>query len=154
MARLSRRRWLHGLAAGAAVSMLAGRGESQGTPPAPVVSEVTEPTRAAMATAALAFLNALPPDTRRRAQFSVSDKERLNWHYVPRRREGVAFKDMPASARAAAHELMKSSLSGVGYGKAVNVIRLEDVLRRLETFGLMRDPENYAFSLFGNPGSS
>jgi hypothetical protein len=36
----------------------------------------------------------------------------------------------------------------------VNIIRLEDVLRRLETFGLTRDPENYAFSVFGNPGSS
>ena len=154
MARLSRRRLLHGLAAGAAVSALAGHVESQGTPPAPALSEVSDAVRAAMAAAALAFLNALPPDTRRRAQFAVSDKERLNWHYVPRRREGVAFKDMPAPARTAAHELMKSSLSGVGYGKAVNVIRLEDVLRRLETFGLMRDPDNYAFSVFGTPGPS
>src|SRR5262249_8248063 len=39
-------------------------------------------------------------------------------------------------------------------GKAVNIFRLEEVLRRLETFGLMRDPDNYAFTLFGAPGSS
>ena len=39
------------------------------------------------------------------------------------------------AARAAAHELMKASLSAVGYAKAVNVIRLEGVLRPLVTFG-------------------
>src|SRR5215470_6666602 len=155
MVRLSRRRVLHGLAASAAASLLPHHAHGQqGSAPVPALSDVTEQTRAAMAAAALAFLDTLPPDTRRRAIFVVSDKERLNWHYVPRSRAGVPFKDMPATARTAAHELMKSSLSGVGYGKAVNVIRLEEVLRKLETFGLMRDPENYAFSVFGNPGSS
>src|SRR5262245_44766104 len=142
MARLSRRRLLHGLAASAAASVLPHQAHGQqGSSPVPALSDVSEPTRAAMAAAAPQFLDALPPDTRRRAVFVVSGKERLNWHYVPRSRAGVAFKDMPAAARTAAHELMKSSLSGVGYGKAVNVIRLEEVLRRLETLGLMRDPE-------------
>jgi hypothetical protein len=84
----------------------------------------------------------------------VGDRERLNWHYVPRGREGVPFKAMRAPGRAAAHELMKASLSAVGYTKAVNVIQLETVLRQIETFGLSRDPENYAFTVFGNPGAS
>jgi hypothetical protein len=137
MQTLTRRRLLHGLAASAAASAL----------PRPALAQVDDAVRAAMAGAALAFLGALPTDGRGRAGFSFADKERLNWHYVPRRREGVAFKDMPAAARAAAHELMKSSLSAVGYGKAVSIIRLEEVLRRLETFGLLRDPENYAFTL-------
>ncbi|MGH7385434.1 MAG: DUF3500 domain-containing protein, partial [Candidatus Rokuibacteriota bacterium] len=93
-------------------------------------------------------------DARQRAVFAFGDKERLDWHYVPRRREGVPFKAMPAPARAAAHELMKASLSAAGYGKAANVIQLEEVLRQIETFGLSRDPENYAFTVFGNPGAS
>jgi hypothetical protein len=60
---------------------------------------------------------------------------------------------MSAAARAAAHELMKASLSAVGYGKAVNVIRLEGVLREMEMFGgLRRDPDNYFVSIFGTPG--
>ncbi|MGI0064223.1 MAG: DUF3500 domain-containing protein, partial [Nitrosopumilaceae archaeon] len=110
--------------------------------------------RAAMAGAATAFLGALPDDARRRAVIAFGDKERFNWHYVPRGREGVAFKAMPAPARAAAHELMKVSLSAVGYGKAVNVIRLEGVLRQLETFGgLLRDSENYSVTVFGAPES-
>ncbi|MGH7349402.1 MAG: DUF3500 domain-containing protein, partial [Candidatus Rokuibacteriota bacterium] len=103
---------------------------------------------------ALAFLGALSADARKRAVFAFGDKERLDWHYVPRRRDGVPFKAMPAPARAAAHELMKASLSAAGYGKAVNVIQLEEVLRQIETFGLSRDPENYAFTIFGNPGAS
>lgn len=150
MGRLTRRRLLHGLAASAAASALPRHAHAQDA----ALVEVSTTTRAAMAGAAVSFLDALPPDARRRAMFAVSDKERLNWHYVPRGREGVPFKDMPTPARTAAHELMKASLSAAGYGKAVNIIRLEDVLRRLETFGLMRDPENYAFTVFGAPGPS
>jgi Protein of unknown function (DUF3500) len=140
---LTRRRLLHGLAAGAAAHAL----------PLPVLAQVGDDARAAIARAATAFLAALPADTQRGATFAFADKERQNWHYVPRQREGITFKRMPRAARAAAHELMKASLSAVGYGKAVNVIRLEEVLRQLETFGgLTRDPENYAFTIFGAPG--
>ena len=144
MRRLTRRRLLHGLAASAAAVAL----------PRPSLAQVGDAARAAMAGAALAFLGALPAETRKRAVFALGDRERLNWHYVPRGREGVPFKAMPAPARAAAHELMKASLSGVGYGKAANIIQLEEVLRRIESFGLSRDPENYAFTVFGNPGVS
>ena len=142
MAPFTRRRLLHGAAACAACAL-----------PVPAFAQPTDGARAAMAGAATAFLSTLPNDARKRAVFAFNDEERLNWHYVPRRREGLAFKDMPAPARAAGHELMKASLSAVGYGKAVNVIRLEGVLRQLETFGgLMRDPDNYLVSVFGPPG--
>src|SRR5215813_948914 len=151
MGRLTRRRLLQGAAAGVAASVLPRHARAQD----PALVDVSATARAAMAGAAVTFLDALPPEARRRAMFAVSDKERLNWHYVPRSREGVPFKAMPAPARAAAHELMKASLSSVGYGKAVNVFRLESVLRQLETFGgLLRDPDNYAVSVFGTPGPS
>jgi hypothetical protein len=107
-----------------------------------------------MAGAATAFLASLDARQRHRAVFPFGDAERMNWHYVPRRREGLAFKDMGAPSRAAAHELMKASLSAVGYAKAVNIIQLEEVLRQIETFGLSRDPENYALTIFGTPGES
>ena len=142
---ISRRRLLHGATAGAAAAVW----------PRPAWAQVSDAGRAAMASAATSFLAALSDDARRKASFDFGDKERLNWHYVPRGREGVAFKAMPPPARAAAHELMKASLSAAGYGKAVNVIRLEGVLRQLETFGgLMRDPENYLVTVFGSPGPS
>ena len=158
--RLTRRHLLHGLAASAAAGALPRSAHGQTPAPSPAPSapaasvEVGDAPRATMAGAALAFLGALPADTRRRAVFAIGDAQRLDWHYIPRRRAGVPFKEIPAAGRTAAQELMQASLSAVGYGKATAIMRLEDVLRRLETFGLTRDPENYAFSVFGNPGPS
>jgi hypothetical protein len=105
-----------------------------------------------MARAALAFLATLDSRQARRATFAFGHAERLNWHYVPRRRDGLPLKDMPAGARAAAHALLQTGLSGAGYVKASGVVQLEGVLRQLETFGgLMRDPDNYAVTIFGRP---
>lgn len=150
MARpITRRRLMHGLAAGFAA------GAAMAVRPRALLAQPADAARSAMAAAAAAFLATLSGDTQRRATFAFADKERLNWHYVPRRRAGLPFKDMPAPARAAAHELMKASLSAAGYDKAVNVIRLEAVLRRLETFGaLLRDADNYAVTVFGAPGAA
>ena len=140
---IGRRRLLHGAAAAGLVWSLGD----------PALAQIGDGGRAAIATAAGAWLAALSAEGRQRAVFAFADKERLNWGYVPRRREGLPFKAMSASARAAAHELMKVSLSSAGYDKAVNVIKLEGVLRQLETFGgLLRDPENYSVTVFGSPG--
>ena len=137
-----RRRFIHGVAAATAWAAHA-----------PAFAQVSDSASAAMAGAATAWLSALSEGERRRAVFAFADKERLNWGYVPRSREGLPFKEMSAAARAAAHELMKTSLGTAGYDKAVNVIRLEGVLRQMETFGaLSRDPENYFVSIFGTPG--
>jgi hypothetical protein len=106
-----------------------------------------------MARAALALLGKLDPRRAKQATFPFTQAERLNWHYVPRRREGLPLKDMAADARAAAHALLQAGLSAAGYAKVSDVIRLEGVLRQLETFGgLTRDPDNYAVTLFGTPG--
>src|SRR5882724_5761029 len=42
---------------------------------------------AAMATAANNFLSLLSPEQKAKATFSMDDKERLNWHFVPRERK-------------------------------------------------------------------
>jgi hypothetical protein len=140
--RIGRRRLLHG----AVGTVLAG----------PRLAWAQAPTggREAMARAATAFLVTLDDARRRRAVFAFADAERANWHYIPRRREGLPFKDMAAPSRAAAHEMLKAGLSAPGYAKAMNVIRLEDVLRQVESFGFRsRDPENYFVTVFGTPGS-
>jgi Protein of unknown function (DUF3500) len=140
---IGRRRLLHGAAATALLHGLR-----------PALVGADDAGREAMAQAASAFLAALDAGKQRRAAFAFADAERLNWHYVPRRRQGLPFKDMPAPARAATHELLKSALSAVGYEKAVNIIRLEAVLRQLESLGFFRDPENYYVSIFGAPGTA
>ena len=144
MSRIDRRQLLHGTLA---TAMLAAA--------RPARAQVPDAARAAMARAAVAFLSALDSGQRRAAVFPFAQDERKNWHYVPRSRSGVAFKEMSAAGRAAAHELIKVSLSGVGYAKAVNVMKLEEVLRQLETFGgLLRDPEKYYVSVFGTPDAA
>ncbi len=141
---IGRRRLLHGAAA---TTLL------HGLRPARVNAD--DSGGEAMARAATTFLAALDAGRQRRAAFAFADTERRNWHYVPRRRQGLPFKDMPAPARTATHELLKSALSAVGYEKAVNVIRLEEVLRQLESLGgFFRDPENYYVSIFGTPGAT
>lgn len=138
---LGRRQLLHGTLATAVLA--AAR---------PARAQVADAARAAIARAAAAFLSALESGQRRAATFPFAQDERMNWHYVPRSRSGVAFKEMSAAGRAAAHELIRASLSDVGYTKAVNVMRLEEALRQLETFGgLLRDPEKYYVSVFGAP---
>jgi len=144
MSLIDRRQLLHGTLAAAALATAK-----------PVWAQAGDSTRAAMARAAAAFLAALEPGQRRAATFSFAQDERTNWHYIPRSRSGVAFKEMSQAGRTAAHELVKVSLSGVGYAKAVSVMKLEDVLRQLETFGgLMRDPEKYYVSVFGAPDAA
>ncbi|MCI0549225.1 MAG: DUF3500 domain-containing protein [Candidatus Rokubacteria bacterium] len=122
--------------------------------PQALLAQAEDAGREAMARAATAFLGALSSDQRRRAAFPFGEAERLNWHYVPRSREGVPFKDMAPAPRAEAHELLRAGLSSVGYAKAVNIMQLEAVLRQIERLGLFHDPENYAVTIFGPPGPS
>ena len=117
---LDRRRLIHGAAATAAAWAVQ----------APALAQVSDTARTAMAGAATTFLAALSELGRRRAVFAFSDRERFNWHYVPRIREGLPFKEMPAAARAAAHELMKEICEKSGNAKAQE--REERVIPLLE----------------------
>ncbi len=98
------------------------------------------------------FLDTLSGEQRRQTVFPFTSSERRNWHYVPRRRKGLPWKAMNAQQRAAAEALLDFALSKVGYRKAKDIMRLEEVLRQQGGFfARSRDPENYAFSLFGEP---
>ena len=142
--RLGRRRLLHGLAAAAGLAVVR-----------PTWLRADEGGQEVMARAAQAFLAALDSRRARQATFPFGDAERRNWHFVPRRREGVPFKDMTVVAQAAAHTLLQSGLSATGYAKTTDVMRLEGILRQLETFGAFRrDPDNYAVTIFGTPGQT
>lgn len=76
---------------------------------------------------------------------------RTDWHYTPRRRAGLAWRDMSSAQRSATTELLRSALSENGLDKVRAVMALEIALRELETFGLQRDPENYALAIYGEP---
>ena len=108
-----------------------------------------------MTEAARNLLAALPAEQKAKASFSFNDEERLNWHFIPRERKGVPFKEMGAAQRQLAHGLLSAGLSQSGYGKATTIMSLEEVLRDIEkdTVG-RRDSDRYYFSLFGEPSAS
>lgn len=105
-----------------------------------------------MADAARAFLNALSEDQRKTATFEFQSPERVNWHFIPRDRKGLAWKDMSAAQRHLATALLASGLSHRGMVKATTIMSLEQVLLELEQGrGPKRDPEAYYWTVFGKP---
>jgi hypothetical protein len=108
-----------------------------------------------MADAAKAFLASLPPDQKERASFSFTDEERFNWHFIPRVRKGLAFREMAPGPRQLAHALLAAGLSQQGVIKADTVMSLDQVLKEIEVNPTNeRDPEKYYFSIFGEPSET
>jgi Protein of unknown function (DUF3500) len=103
--------------------------------------------------AAQSLIDATPAAERAALLLPFSDAARSDWHYTPRSRDGVAWKSMSAPQRDASLALLRSALSDSGIAKVRAVMALEIALRELEAFGLMRDPDNYAFAIFGTPGA-
>jgi len=118
--------------------------------------EISAPATAnRMVQAADAFLKALSPEQRKTARFPFEDDERYDWHYVPRSRDGLALKDMTDDQRALALAFLETGLSPNGYWKSTTIIKLEAVLREIETWNILgRDPEKYFFSFFGQPSET
>lgn len=108
-----------------------------------------------MQTAAVAFLDSLTPELRGQATFAFDDKQRTDWHFVPKDRAGVSFREMTLQQRRAARKLMRSVLSEKGYFKATTIMSLERVLRTMEAdrenVSEIRHPEKYWFAIFGDP---
>jgi hypothetical protein len=122
--------------------------------PAAEIAEDSAPA-ARMAAAATKFLDALTPELRAKAALPFEDQARLDWHYVPRDRIGVAFKAMDETQRAAARELMRSALSSTGANKVEQIMALETVLIEIEKGARPghRDPLAYSIVVFGEPAA-
>ena len=107
----------------------------------------------AMARAASTWLDALTSAQQQAVLWPFVTPERGDWHYAPRRRNGLALREMDERQRGLALALLASALSPRGDAKARAIMALEDVLGELEQGrGPHRDPLNYAFTLFGTPG--
>jgi len=104
-----------------------------------------------MLAAANAFLSSLTPAQQKKAVFSFDDRERENWHFVPRSRQGLPLKEMSPAQKDLAIALLRTGLSARGAAKAEAIIALEDVLRELEGGALRRDPGLYYLTIFGGP---
>jgi Protein of unknown function (DUF3500) len=106
-----------------------------------------------MGAAANTFLSALTPEQKIKATFAFNAAERENWHFIPRDRNGLPLKEMTPAQRHLAYALLNSGLSHRGYGKAVTIMSLEQILQDMEgpNRRFPRDPELYYVSVFGDP---
>lgn len=100
------------------------------------------------------LLAALSTEQQATATFSFTDEERLNWHFIPRERKGLAFKAMTPAQRKLAHAFITSGLSREGTARATNIMFLEQILYERENQSPRRDPDGYFFSIFGEPSGS
>jgi hypothetical protein len=110
-----------------------------------------------MQDAVQAFLHELTPDQRKLATYPFADDERYNWHFVPRNRKGLALKQMTPDQRKRAMGLIETGMSQTGYDKATEIMAMENVLRVIEkrtSTDTYRDPDNYAFTVFGDPSTA
>ena len=103
-----------------------------------------------IAGAATHFLSALDDGQRRKAMIAFDSGNRLDWHYIPRSRSGLALGEMRADQADAARALVASVLNQRGLDLLDGVRLLEGVLR--EQQGSFRDPDRYHVSVFGTPG--
>lgn len=109
-----------------------------------------------MSAAATAFLSALSDEQRQLATFGFDDPERLNWHFIPRERQGMGLWDLDGKALSAAEAFVATGLTAAGYAKTLEVRSLEEVLYLFEGGDeaerrLKRHPHRYYISIFGNP---
>ncbi len=108
-----------------------------------------------MAWAAGNFLSALTPEQRAQATFALTDEERFDWHFIPKPRKGLPFKEMTSAQQKLAHALLNSGLSQRGYAKATTIMSLDQILTDIEQGkGPKRDSDLYYFTVFGDPGSN
>jgi Protein of unknown function (DUF3500) len=114
----------------------------------------TSRVAAAMTHAAQALVAQTLPAQRADLLLPFTLESRTDWNYTPRSRSGIPLKAMQAPQRQAAQQLLAAALSEPGLVQVRAIIALEIALREIETFGMSRDPENYAFALFGTPDAA
>jgi hypothetical protein len=106
----------------------------------------------AMTTAAKSYLAALTSEQRARTTFPLAGDERLNWHFVPIERKGLALREMTSAQKHLAEALLSAGLSQQGVIKAHTIMNLDQILKEMENGkGPERDPEKYYVSIFGEP---
>lgn len=98
-----------------------------------------------------AFLQTLSPDQRQKALLDPGSPGRTDWHYIPKPRLGLPWKEMNAEQKKEAESLLRASLSKAGYDKIETIRSLEPILGQMEGGNAGRDPGLYYFVFFGEP---
>jgi hypothetical protein len=133
--------WLSALLVCVPISLAAGFAAAEPPPPSP-------------SAAALELVRLMSGEARAKLMQPFTDEARSDWHYTPRQRTGIAYREMNDAQRKATTALLRTALTASGADKVHAIMQLEIALRELETFGSSRDPENYAVAIFGTPSAA
>lgn len=110
-----------------------------------------------MADSARNFLNSLSPEKVSQARYVFDDEKRTVYRIIPFSIPGLQLHEMAPGQKALVHALLNSSLSAAGYQKTVSIIRLEEILVKLEeergTTNPAHGAEKYSVAVFGEPSA-
>jgi len=89
--------------------------------------------------------------------YDLDDPERKVMDFFPgalAADRGVDLGLMQIQGRVATHSLLRTALSHGGYLQVQSIMSMEDLLRGQEVYSSIRDPGNYAVSIYGDPTGS
>ena len=106
--------------------------------------------------AARKLLGGLSEAQAKQASFKYGEEERTKWHFIPKDRPGLKYKDLNTEQKGLVTGLLKASLSKVGVETVEAVRDLEAILAKIEgpSRRFSRDPELYHLSFFDKPSDS
>src|SRR4030095_13753379 len=110
------------------------------------------------------LLVTLSPEQKSKIMYPFTHAERTNFHFTPGPWNGVARQGLPLKAMTPeqtklAHAMLATAVSQKGYIKATTIMSLEEILKQTDSEGrggggFARDPDNYFFSVFGEPSET
>ncbi len=111
-----------------------------------------------MSDAATEFLQSLPPELLKKAQFEFDSPQRTRWFFTPQQvkkqatRKGLRMEELDEKQKKLVLNLLRCGTSKKGYEQATTIMSLESILKGLEKNGAMtRNPNWYFVSIFGKP---
>ncbi len=106
-------------------------------------------------TKAIAFVNSLTEEEKKKAVFPFDEMNRYEWHYLPAAmvaRTGVAVKNLDLNQKQVLDTLLRAYLSEEGYQRTKDIMGNEYLLKEMQPDNPNRIPENYFISVYGSPG--
>ncbi|MEM6884071.1 MAG: DUF3500 domain-containing protein [Verrucomicrobiota bacterium] len=100
------------------------------------------------------FLDILDDEQRNQVLLTFEGNQRFDWHYFPKDRKGLAWKEMNESQQKLSWAFLKTALSPAGYQKVQGVVAAERVLWENSGHRDSRDPDRYYLTIFGEPSTT
>lgn len=129
------------------------KGKKEGLFPQKTTGVSTKP----IVNAARQFVESLSTEQKQNTIFPIDDEEWRKWCNVDNgiyRRQGISIKEMTATQRNKADDLLRKSLSLKGLELAKNIMKTDQTLKEVNNGDSAFDEELYYFTVMGNPSNT